>query len=55
MPRGARADRNLALVVAGTFFMENLDGTIVVTAAPAIGSSLGVSCSPSEPRSAPTC
>ncbi|TQL55711.1 MFS transporter [Subtercola boreus] len=38
-----RTSRNLALLVAGTFFMENLDGTIVTTAAPAIGSSLGVS------------
>jgi len=28
--------------VAGTFFMENLDGTILTTAAPSIGRSLGV-------------
>ncbi len=34
--------RATALLVAGCFFMENLDGTIVVTAAPAIGRSLGV-------------
>ena len=26
--------RGLALLVAGTFFMENLDGTIIATAAP---------------------
>jgi MFS family permease len=32
--------RNTALLVAGCFFMENLDGTIVTTAAPAIGRSL---------------
>jgi EmrB/QacA subfamily drug resistance transporter len=32
----------VALLVAGCFFMEMLDGTIVTTAAPAIGSSLGV-------------
>ncbi len=37
-----RRHRNLALLVAGCFFMEILDGTIVVTAAPKIGSSLGV-------------
>ncbi|WP_329563197.1 MFS transporter [Kitasatospora sp. NBC_01266] len=35
--------RNTALLVAGCFFMENLDGTIVVTAAPDIGRSLAVS------------
>ena len=34
--------RNIALLVAGTFFMENLDGTILTTAAPSIGKSLGV-------------
>ena len=34
--------RNTALLVAGCFFMENLDGTIVTTAAPRIGSALGV-------------
>src|SRR4030088_3545661 len=32
--------RNTALLVAGCFFMENLDGTIVTTAAPAIGRAL---------------
>ena len=33
--------RNTALLVAGCFFMEMLDGTIVITAAPQIGRSLG--------------
>lgn len=37
-----RRHRNLALLVAACFFMEILDGTIVVTAAPAIGASLDV-------------
>ena len=35
-------NRPLALLVAGTFFMENLDGTIIATAAPAIADDLGV-------------
>lgn len=35
-------NRPLALLVAGTFFMENLDATIVATAAPAIAGDLGV-------------
>ena len=34
--------RNTALLVAGCFFMENLDGTIVTTAAPRIGQALNV-------------
>ena len=34
--------RNTALLVAGCFFMENLDGTIVATAAPRIGHALHV-------------
>jgi EmrB/QacA subfamily drug resistance transporter len=34
--------RNVALLVAGCFFMELLDGTIVVTAIPRISSSLGI-------------
>jgi EmrB/QacA subfamily drug resistance transporter len=34
--------RNTALLVAACFFMENLDGTIVTTAAPRIGQALGV-------------
>ena len=38
MPR----QRRVALLVAGCFFMEMLDGTIVTTAAPSIGRSLGV-------------
>lgn len=37
-----RLNRALALLVAGTFFMENLDGTIIATAAPAIASDLAV-------------
>lgn len=37
-----RLNRTLALLVAGTFFMENLDGTIIATAAPAIAADLGV-------------
>jgi EmrB/QacA subfamily drug resistance transporter len=35
--------RNIALLVAACFFMELLDGTIVITAIPKISSSLGVS------------
>lgn len=35
----------LTLLVAGTFFMENLDGTILTTAAPPIADSLGVESS----------
>jgi EmrB/QacA subfamily drug resistance transporter len=35
--------RNIALLVAACFFMELLDGTIVITAVPKISSSLGVS------------
>ncbi|MEF2978680.1 MFS transporter [Subtercola sp. YIM 133946] len=34
--------RNIALLVAGTYFMENLDGTILTTAAPSIGAAFGV-------------
>ncbi|HYC82130.1 MAG TPA: MFS transporter, partial [Solirubrobacterales bacterium] len=37
-----RRHRNLALLVAACFFMEILDGIIVVTAAPEIGRSLDV-------------
>jgi MFS family permease len=33
--------RNVALLVAGCYFMEMLDGTIVITASPQIGRSLG--------------
>jgi DHA2 family methylenomycin A resistance protein-like MFS transporter len=39
---GDARQRNLALLVAGAFFLENLDGTIVTTAAPAMASSLRV-------------
>ncbi|MBV9606955.1 MAG: MFS transporter [Solirubrobacterales bacterium] len=35
--------RNIALLVAACFFMELLDGTIVITAIPKISTSLGVS------------
>ncbi len=38
----ARPGRSTALLVAAAFFMENLDGTIIATAAPAIGRSLRV-------------
>jgi EmrB/QacA subfamily drug resistance transporter len=34
--------RNIALLVSGCFFMENLDGTIVTTAAPKMATSLHV-------------
>jgi len=43
--RGARSHppwRGVALLVAGAFFMENLDGTIIATAAPRMAGSLGV-------------
>ena len=33
----------IALLVAGAFFMENLDGTVIVTALPAMARSFGVS------------
>ena len=39
---GDNRQRNTALLVAGTFFMETLDGTILATAAPSIGRSIGV-------------
>jgi EmrB/QacA subfamily drug resistance transporter len=42
---GARSHppwRGVALLVAGAFFMENLDGTIIATAAPRMAGSLGV-------------
>jgi EmrB/QacA subfamily drug resistance transporter len=41
-PRASALNRPLALLVAGTFFMENLDGTIIATAAPAMAADLGV-------------
>lgn len=34
--------RGLALLVAGAFFMENLDGTVIATAAPRMARSFGV-------------
>ncbi|MFI5062003.1 MAG: MFS transporter, partial [Actinomycetales bacterium] len=40
--RGERAQLALTLLVAGTFFMENLDGTILATAAPTIGRAYGI-------------
>jgi EmrB/QacA subfamily drug resistance transporter len=40
--RRSELNRPLALLVAGTFFMENLDGTIIATAAPAMAADLGV-------------
>ena len=40
--RQSGVNRPLALLVAATFFMEFLDGTILATAAPAIASDLGV-------------
>ncbi|MBG6237480.1 EmrB/QacA subfamily drug resistance transporter [Mycetocola sp. CAN_C7] len=42
MPRSASLNRPLALLVAGTFFMETLDGTIIQTAAPAMAADFGV-------------
>jgi MFS family permease len=44
-PDGAAAGRGLLLLVAAAFFMENLDATIVTTAAPAIARSLRVEAS----------
>ena len=41
--RRSELNRPLALLVAGTFFMEILDGTIIATAAPAMAADLGVS------------
>nr|WP_235522693.1 MFS transporter [Plantibacter sp. Leaf1] len=38
-----RTQRAIALLVAGCFFMENLDGTILTTAAPSIARDLGTS------------
>ncbi|HEY8317710.1 MAG TPA: MFS transporter [Amnibacterium sp.] len=39
---GTTVGRSMALLVAGTFFMENLDGTILITAVPSIARSLQV-------------
>ena len=41
-PDEARKARWIALLVAGAFFMENLDGTVITTAVPDIASSFGV-------------
>ncbi|WP_233265351.1 MFS transporter [Leifsonia sp. AG29] len=41
MRRGVSFSRGLALLVAATFFMENLDGTIIQTAAPAMARDFG--------------
>ena len=35
-------NRPLAILVAGAYFMENLDGTVIQTAAPAIGRNFGL-------------
>jgi EmrB/QacA subfamily drug resistance transporter len=40
--KGEQGRRGLALLVAGAFFMENLDGTIISTAAPDMAASFGV-------------
>jgi EmrB/QacA subfamily drug resistance transporter len=42
-PSGESWNRGPALLVAAVLFMEHLDGTILVTAAPAIAADLGVS------------
>lgn len=39
---GSRAGLWIALLVAGAFFMENLDGTVITTAVPDIARSFGV-------------
>jgi EmrB/QacA subfamily drug resistance transporter len=39
---GARTAQRIAWVVAGAFFMETLDGTIIATALPAIAHSFGI-------------
>jgi EmrB/QacA subfamily drug resistance transporter len=42
MPGAERSWRPVALLVAGAFFMENLDGTIIATAAPRMARSFAV-------------
>ena len=37
----AASSRTIALIVAAAFFMETLDGTVVITALPTIASSFG--------------
>jgi len=39
---GPGFSRSLAVLIAGAYFMENLDATIIAPAAPAIAASLGV-------------
>lgn len=41
-PARPAAGRGIALLVAGAFFMENLDGTVITTALPDIANSFGV-------------
>ncbi len=50
----ARA-RTVALIVAGTFFMEFLDGTVIATALPAMARDFGRPAVRSPSASAPTC
>src|SRR2546423_8448831 len=42
-PASTRHATLVALLVAGAFFMENLDGTVIATALPQIAQSFGVS------------
>jgi EmrB/QacA subfamily drug resistance transporter len=42
VPSPSQAPLRLAFIVAGAHFMENLDGTVIVTALPRIGYSFGV-------------
>jgi len=39
----ARSPLLIALLVAGAFFMENLDGTVIATAMPQMARSFGAS------------
>src|SRR4051812_22403332 len=41
-PEGPGFSRPLAVLIAGAYFMENLDATIIAPAAPAIAADLGV-------------
>jgi EmrB/QacA subfamily drug resistance transporter len=41
MPEGVKHARLIALIVASAFFMENLDGTVIVIALPTMARSLG--------------
>ena len=42
MPTFSSQSRNVALVVAASFFMQILDGVIIVTALPQMGRAFGV-------------